>query len=269
MTGRQPSRKPSNRPCFPPCVLSSLVVLLLFLACQEKSGPAEEAVASPVATEVPTQLPTLPPALVSVGALNDLKSFRYSIRISLNIPQMEDELLQGFASLLSDVEIQGASIPPDKSEMWLTFKSSGHAIGTMIIGGNTWFNSGDEWTETPNPSLDASLLTPEKISGAMAQEQTFAGVTPARDQLDGVSTLHYTAVEKGMRLLSLLLNTDDEGAEGETRVDLWLTEEGHYPVKIAFDAHAKDEQGRDVLVALEMRVTNLNDPTIEIEPPQT
>jgi hypothetical protein len=245
-----------------------LAVVFLLAACEGDGEPAGEVIASPSLTQVPTQLPTLPPALVSIGPLDDLKGFRYAIKIVLHIPQMEDELLQGFASLLSDVEIRGASIPPDKSEMWMTFKNSGHTLGTMTVGGDTWFSSGEEWTETPNSTLDASLLTPEKISDAIVQEQMFVGVTPVREKLDGDSTLHYTATESGIRLLSLLLNTNQEyGVGGETRVDLWLTEEGHYPVKIMFDARSKDEQGRDVLVTLEMRVTNLNDPSIEITPP--
>jgi len=249
-------------------LLATVGLVLLVAACDDDGAPPEEAVASPAATEPPTPVPTLPPALVSIGSLNELDSFRYSVRLSLSIPQMEDELLQGFASLLSEVEIRGASIPPDKSEMWIEFKNSGHALGTLIIGDNTWFNSAEEWTETPNSGLDASLLTPEKISGALAQEEMFAGVRPLREELDGVPALHYTVTQQGMRWLALLLNTEEEsGITGETKVDLWLTEEGHYPIRITFDAHGKDEQGRDVLVTLEMQVTNLNDPLIEIVPP--
>jgi hypothetical protein len=271
VTGRQMSRrKPSLGPSLPLCALWILTVVALLTACEGDSGPAAgEVIASPDATETATGLPTSPPASISVGALADLESFRYSIKISLSIPEMEEELLPGFASLLSDVEIRGASIPPDRSEMWMTFKESGHAVGTLIVGGEMWFSSDGEWTQTANPTLDASLLTPEKISGAIVQEQTFAGVTPVQEALDGVPTLRYSATEEGTRLLWLLLNTEEEAsAEGETSVDVWLTEEGDYPVRIAFDARSTDEEGRDALVTLEMRVTDLNDPSIEIEPPQ-
>lgn len=243
-------------------------LVALTAACDDDGAPPEEAVAFPAATGTPTPFPTLPPALVSIGPLSELESFRYSVRLSLSIPQMEDELLQGFASLLSEVEIRGASIPPDKSEMWIEFKNSGHSLGTVNIGGKTWFKSGEEWTETANPGLDASLLTPEEITAAIAREDMFTGVRPLHEELDGVPALHYTVIQQGMRLLALLLNTEEEsGITGETRVDLWLTEEGHYPIRITFSADGKDEQGRDVLVTLEMQVTDLNDPLIEIVPP--
>lgn len=249
-------------------LLATVGLVFLLAACDDDGAPPEEAVASPAATETPTPVPTLPPALVSIGSLNELDSFRYSVRLSLSIPQMEDELLQGFASLLSEVEIRGASIPPDKSEMWIEFKNSGHALGTLTIGENTWFKSGEEWTEASNSGLDTSFLTPERISGAIAQEQMFAGVRPRREELDGAPALHYAVTQQGTRWLALLLNTEEVGGiTGETRVDLWLTEAGHYPARITFDARGKDEQGRDVLVTLEMQVTNFNDPLIEIVPP--
>jgi hypothetical protein len=55
----------------------------------------------------------------------------------------------------------------------------------------------------------------------------------------------------------------------ETRMDLWLMEDGGYPVRIVIDAGGTDTEGREISVQLEMNVTDLNDPGIEIESPHS
>jgi hypothetical protein len=52
-------------------------------------------------------------------------------------------------------------------------------------------------------------------------------------------------------------------------MDLWLTEDGGYPVRVVIDARGTDAEGREMSVQLELNVTDLNDPGIEIEPPHS
>jgi hypothetical protein len=173
--------------------------------------------------------------------------------------------------LLSDVETRGASVAPDKSEMQMTPGESGQTMGAVVIGERTWFSSGEEWTETPNGAPDVSLLSPEKVSGSVIDEETFAGAEPTKEKMNGVDALHYTANQSGLGSLRELLGVaePENDVPVETKMDLWLTEDGGYPVRLMIDAGGTDTEGEEVSVQLEMNVTDLNDPGIEIEPPHS
>jgi hypothetical protein len=218
-----------------------------------------------------TETPTPGGQGISMASLADLDSFRYSITMHIAIPGLEDQLLPGFAALLSDVEIHGAVVAPDKSEMQMTLGESGRTMGEVVIGERAWFSSGEEWTETPGGAPDVSLLSPEKLSGSIIDEKAFAGAEPAREKLNGVDALHYSQSQSGLGSLSELLGIGEpqSAVPVETKTDLWLTEDGRYPIKLMIDAGGKDAEGRDISVQLEMDVTDLNDPGIDISPPTT
>ena len=242
--------------------VGALSLSILLSAC---GGGEEQATKEAAAT------PTPGGQAIPIASLADLKSFRYSITLHLEIPGLEDELFPGFAALLSDVEIRGASVAPDKSEMQMTLGESGQVMGAVVIGERTWFSSGEEWTETPNRASDVSLLSPEKVSGSVIDEEAFAGAKPTKEKLNGVDALHYTANQSGLGSLRELLGVaePENDVPVETRMELWLTEDGGYPVRLMIDARGKDAEGEEVSVQLEMNVTDLNDPGIEIEPPHS
>jgi hypothetical protein len=155
--------------------------------------------------------------------------------------------------------------------MQMTLGESGQVMGAVVIGERTWFSSGEEWTETPNGAPDVSLLSPEKVSGSVIDEEAFAGAEPTKEKMNGVDALHYTANQSGLGSLRELLGVaePENDVPVETRMDLWLTEDGGYPVRMVIDAGGTDTEGEEVSVQLEMNVTDLNDPGIEIEPPHS
>jgi len=242
--------------------VGALSLSILLSAC----GGGEEQTAKEAA-----ETPTSGGQAIPVASLTELKSFRYSITMHIEIPGLEDELFPGFAALLSDVEIRGASVAPDKSEMQMTLGESGQVMGAVAIGERTWFSSGEEWTETPNGAPDVSLLSPEKVSGSVIDEEAFAGAKPTTEKMNGVDALHYTANQSGLGALRELLGVaePENDVPVETRMDLWLTEDGGYPVKLMIDAGGTDTEGREMSIHLEMNVTDLNDPGIEIVPPHS
>ena len=238
----------------------SLSILLSACGGEEDQTPKEA-----------TEPPISGGQTIPVASLTELKSFRYSITMHIEIPGLEDELFPGFAALLSDVEIRGASVAPDKSEMQMTLGESGQVMGAVAIGERTWFSSGEEWTETPNGAPDGSLLSPGKLSGSVIDEKAFAGAKPAKETMNGVDALHYTADQSGLGSLADLLGVaePENDVPVETKMDLWLTEDGGYPVRVVIDARGTDAEGREMSVQLELNVTDLNDPGIEIEPPHS
>jgi len=241
-------------------VAAGLFFSLLLSACGGGQGTREG-----------TETPAAGGQAIPMASLADLDSFRYSIEMHIGMPGLEDELLPGFASLLSDVEIRGAVVAPDKSEMQMTLGESDRTMGAVVIGERTWFSSGEEWTETPNGAPDVSLLSPDKLSGSIIDEQAFAGSEPAREKLNGVDSLHYSQTQSGLGSLRELLGIGEpqDDVPVETKMDLWLTEDSGYPIRLVIDASGRDAEGRDVSIHLEMTVTDLNDPGIEIKPPRT
>jgi len=242
--------------------VGALSLSILLSAC---GGGGDQTAKEAAATPTPGR------QAIPIASLAELKSFRYSITMHIEIPGLEDELLPGFAALLSDVEIRGASVAPDKSEMQMTLGESGQVMGAVVIGERTWFSSGEEWTETPNGAPDVSLLSPEKVSGSVIDEEVFAGAEPTKEKMNGVDALHYTANQSGLGSLRELLGVaePENDVPVETKMDLWLTEDGGYPVRMVIDAGGTDTEGEEVSVQLEMNVTDLNDPGIEIEPPHS
>jgi len=242
--------------------VGALSLSILLSAC----GGGEEQTAKEAA-----ETPTSGGQTIPTASLAKLKSFRYSLTMHIALPEMENELLPGFAALLSDVEIRGASVAPDKSEMQMTLGESGQVMGAVAIGERTWFSSGEEWTETPNGAPDVSLLSPDKLSGSVIDEKAFAGAKPAKETMNGVDALHYTADQSGLGSLADLLGIaePENDVPVETKMDLWLTEDGGYPVRVVIDARGTDAEGREMSVQLELNVTDLNDPGVEIEPPHS
>jgi hypothetical protein len=242
--------------------VGALSLSILLSAC----GGGEEQTAKEAA-----ETPTSGGQAIPIASLAELKSFRYSITMHIEIPGLEDELLPGLADFLSDVEIRGASVAPDKSEMQMVLGKAGKTMGAVVIGDKTWFSSGEEWTETPNGALDVSLLSPDTVSSSVINQEAFAGTEPAKEAISGVDTLHYTATQSGLGSLADLLGVaePENDVPVETKTDLWLTEDGGYPVRVVIDARGTDAEGREVSVQLELNVTDLNDPGIEIEPPHS
>jgi hypothetical protein len=214
-------------------------------------------------TKEATATPTPGGQAIPIASLAELKSFRYTAEFRLDAPGV----------IFSRIEIEGSAVPPDKAAWRMTVGEGGNEVRVVIVGDRTWFFSDGVWAESPKmprgPS--ASLLLPEKLSDAIIDEEAFRGREPKREQINGMETLHYSTTGAGLEFLALLTGSSEPGAEfdGDVKTNLWLTEDGGYPVRMVIDAGGTDTEGREISVQLEMNVTDLNDPGIEIEPPHS
>ena len=252
-------------------VLATLFASLLLAACggeEETKSTEEDRTDTPLATAEVTK--EAKESAISIASLEELKSFRYTITMHVEMPELEDELLEGLAALFSDIEISGAFVAPDKSQMQMSLGGNGEEMGAIVIGDRTWSRFGDEWTESPEGAMDVEFFSPEDLMGSIIDEEALVGAETGREKVNGVDTLHYAVTETNLGRLTELFGADLQGSElvEEITIDLWLTEDGDYPTRIAAEMAGKDEEGRDMRVELEMNITDLNDPDIEIEPPQ-
>lgn len=246
--------------------------LLVLAACSGGGAPPQ-----PTATATPS--PTSTPQLrISCAAIQSVSSYRYTIRLQLDIPGFQatngdEEPLGQFAEpllgLLSDFHVEGAFVAPDRSQMLLSFQDQ--ELEVRNIGDRGWLRLGDVWQEEATPPADGGLLSPKTICDELLPDfgQTLEDTSFRKETVNGINTRHYHLDAADLQRLAALL---DPGEDGELpkqfTVDIWLAEDGGWPVKLQLTASNTDEAGQPVSLDLFMEFRDINDPSIEIEPPQ-
>lgn len=289
----------SNRTIWP---VSSLLAalslgLLLVAACggaTEKTTPAPSpavaepttaSTASPVTTRAtPTPAATAAPPVVdgdaACRAIKELSSFRFTLRVQLQIPELQpgaveagtpgplDPFTEGLTALLSDLNIQGAYVRPDRSQV--TMKVAGEDITVITIGDKEWTRKGTlPWAASAVTPGSSVAFSPDDLCELTRALLLVEGLTGEPETVDSVKTRHYRADNAA---LSALANLFGDAAElvdppQSFTTDIWLAEEGQWPLRLNLEAADKDNQGRDVRVAMAMELKDVNSSDIKIEPP--
>jgi hypothetical protein len=229
----------------------------------------------------------------SCGFPADVTSYRYSMKMSMKVPESmgelggtteEDGLEDGLGklfdgsllALLEDMKIEGAYVAPDRS--WARARLGGEEFAESIrIGERSWTRLGGmDWTEDeagPDWAVSASPTFPEAMCDVGAIDALFAllGVEPQEEAINGIKATHYHIDETDMLRLAALFG-EVEGAEeipesAVMTMDIWLAEDGNWPVRMEADIGYTDEAGQSFAFKLFMEVKDINDPDIEIEPP--
>ncbi len=251
-------------------IVGSLFIALLLVACgdEETKPAAEDGADTPAATAEVTKDAKGP--AVSIASLEELKSFRFTIEMHIEMPDLEDEMLEGLAALFSDIDVTGMFVAPDKSQMKIALGVDGEEMEAIVVGDQTWLRFGEEWTESTEGAMDVELFSPVDLKSSIIDEGMLAVAVTSKEKMNGVDTVHYAVTETSPEQLTELFGAELQGAEmvEEMTIDLWLTADGGYPTRIVAEMAGKDEDGRDMRVELEMNIIDLNDPDIDVEPPE-
>lgn len=253
-------------------ILMGVLAALLLLACGEGDGDIE-----------PTPTPK-PQSVLSCQITRNISSYRYAINIQLDTAGAplanegigpafsENSPLGAFApllfGLLSDLEIKGAFVAPDRSQAILT--AGGEEVEIRTIGRRSWVRFGDVWQEETAPSR-AVLLSPETVCTEMvpALSRSLAGLDYRPQTVNGIATRHYHLDEADV---SQLEDTLDRAEAVSTQpqnfsLDIWLAEDSGWPLQVQLTAQGEDEQGRPLAASLFLEFWDINSPDIEIELP--
>jgi hypothetical protein len=256
---------------------------LLLVACdgeedEEAAPPAaatatEEVVdedgeeAAPTATE---EAEDEDGAAVVPSDLADLDSYRYNVE--LTIEGMGGEGMEGFEGPFA-IRQEGAFVAPDKHQAKCSFDLGPLSMEEEVItiGGTSWVKSAESPSfQEGEPMFCTGDFTPGEIFGTFPAED-IESLEGDKDEVNGVDAIHYSVDRAQLdELLALALAMGGEGAEDlpedlEFNVDVWLAEDGGWPVKILFD-FSGDVDGGEVSFTLESNVTDVNS-DIEIEAP--
>jgi len=228
--------------------------------------------------------PTLPPtgedaALAPCRALQALKSYRYSLNLTLESPEPTESPAQSQPTptstltreftqpVLFEYAIDAAFVAPDRTEAVIT-AGSGSSFIMIVIGDQAWVQLAGNWRASPQQSKIP--YEPPDICAAVLPDLDLSQVEPQEEKVNDVKSLHYTfsqlsSPEAMAKIfgpgsdMDILIKTLD--------VELWLAEKDEYPVRLDIGGSGLYADGRELRVHLSVDIRDANSGDIRVEPP--
>jgi hypothetical protein len=243
----------------------------------------------PTATAAATAAATRTPSAgaFAPGSLGDLNSYRYSMKMDLQ--GLESILAESMGSLTGQepdatpgttpetihMEITGAFVAPDKAEAHMSISGLTDELAMTVIGDQEWMKWGDM---VLGPSAFEGDLSEMNLAEAMwgSFSEEAGGLTCASEKKETVNGVpsRYCGIDQASfeQLFSLSSLFGGAGAVvgvgdiDELSLDLWLAEDGGWPVRLRAHVAGTDDSGKAMDAKLEMDITDVNS-KIDINPP--
>jgi len=256
------------------CVVALLVLLAagLLVACggdgDEKEAAEQQPPTAAEATTAatPEEGGATDEAAAPAEAFADLESYRIEMRFTL-------EGGTGDAAEALAMDLEGAFVAPDRSQAKVSARLGELELEeeTITIGDQTWVKTGDVWVEG-EAQFDIGDLSPASLLEDLQPEQLRV-LKPTKETANGVESLRYSIDRKDIESLGNLssLFGDGEGLEDlpeDFDIDLWLAEDGGWPVRLTMAAQGVIDGGDEMSLDFSLDITDVNDAGIEIEPPE-
>jgi hypothetical protein len=244
-------------------------------AAAEEGTPA--AAVTPAAAEEGTPAVTPSEEGLTPGSLSSLNSYRYSMKIEME--GLESLLAEQMAALPGQdptamaeslkMEISGAFVAPDKAESHIQIGGVDEELALTVIGDQQWMSLGDLAIGPVQAMGDVSELDMALIVWEGFSEGA-GGLTCASEKKEKVNDVatNYCGIDQATfeQLASLFGGTAEMGDIDEMSLDMWLAEDGGWPVRLRVHVAGTDETGQEFDAKVEMDITDVNE-EIEIEPP--
>jgi len=254
--------------------LLAIVGLLAALAAACGGGGEPQAEGSP--TPPPTGEDA---ALAPCDALQALKSYRYSLELTLESPESAEPpgeprptptitlTPQFTAPVLFEYAIDAAFVAPDRTEAVITAGSE-NSFTMIVIGDQAWVELEGNWT--PAPEQAKIPYRPSDICEAVLFDLDLSQVEPQEGKVNDVKSLHYTFSQASSPQamakifgagsdMDILIKTLD--------VELWLAEKDEWPVRLDIGGSGFYADGRELRVHVSIDVRDANSGDIRVEPP--
>jgi len=214
---------------------------------------------------------------------SDIKSFRFTMTMKANLPSTPEagtptpeeplgDFLGALSGLMGDMKMEGAVITPDRSSMEMTV--GGHEFGSFIqIGSQSWMKVAGltDWQEQPASEESEFLFSPLDFCETTEEDLSSAlsGLEGEKETVNGIEAVHYNVDKADLTLLQDFLGgTEDLGQlPEEFNLDVWLAQDGDWPVRMSFAASGEDDQGQPLSFEILVEFKDFNDSGIKIEPP--
>ncbi len=213
---------------------------------------------------------------------SDIKSFRFTMTLKANLPSTPEtgtggegglgDLLGGLSGLMGDMKVEGAVITPDRSSAVMTV--GGHEFGSFIqIGSESWTKVAGltDWTQQSASEGSAFFLSPEDVCQSTEEDLSTAlsQIEGKNETVNGIEAVHYHLDKADLSLLQEVLGGTEDLSQlpEELTVDVWLAQDGNWPVRMAFSGSGQDAQGQPTSFDVSVEFKDFNDSSIKIEPP--
>lgn len=228
----------------------------------DRATPAADATAAVTPGEESTTGEMPAPAEAFAG----LESYRIAMRFTL-------EGGTGDMGETLAMDLEGAFVAPDRSQANVSARLGDLELEeeTITVGGQTWVKTGDTWAEG-EAQFDISDLSPASLLEDLKPDQLRL-LKPTKETVNGIESLRYSIDRGDIESLGNLsaLFGDGEGLENlpeDFNIDLWLAEDGGWPVRLTMAARGAIDGGDEISLDFSLDITDVNDPGIEIEPPE-
>jgi len=209
---------------------------------------------------------------------SDIESFRFEMTMKANLPSTPEagtpeplgDFLGALSGLMGDTKMVGAVILPDRSSMEMTIGD--HEFGSFIqIGSQSWSKVAGltDWTEQ-SASEESEFLSPLDFCETTEEglSSALSGLEGEKETVNGIEAIHYHLDKADLALLEELLGgTEDLGLPEEFTMDVWLAEDGDWPVRMSFVTSSEDDEGQSLSFEILVEFKDFNDSSIKIEPP--
>jgi hypothetical protein len=258
---------------FPLRCVAALLLLLsvgLLAACggngDEKETTDQAAPAAADVTAAATPGEESGTSEAPAQAFADLQSYRIAMSFTL-------EGGTGDVGGTLAMDLEGAFVAPDRSQASVNAHLGDLELAeeTITVGDQTWVKTGDTWV-AGEAQFDISDLSPASLLQDLQPEQLRV-LKPTKETVNGVDSLRYSIDRGDIESLGNLsaLFGDGEGLENlpeDFNIDLWLAEDGGWPVRLTMAAQGALDEGDEINLDFSLDITDVNDPGIDIEPPE-
>ena len=211
---------------------------------------------------------------------SDIKSFRFEMTMKANLPSTPEagtpaadeplgDFLGALSGLMGDMKMEGAVIAPDRSSMEMTV--GGHEFGSFVqVGSQQWMKVAGltDWTETPASDESELLFSPMDFCETAEEDlsSALAGLEGDKETVNGIETVHYHLDQADLTFFQDFLG-GAEDLPNEFNMDVWMAEDGDWPVRMSFEASGEDDEGQPLSFEIFIEFKDFNDSSITIEPP--
>jgi hypothetical protein len=213
---------------------------------------------------------------------SDIDSFRFEMTMKANLPATPEagtpegegalgDFLGALTGLMGDMKMVGAIVLPDSTSMEMSV--GGHEFGSFVqIGSQSWAKVAGltDWQEEPAGDseflfspMDFCETTEEDISSALE------GLEGVKESVNGIEAVHYHIDQADVNLFKDFLGSTEDMSDvpEQFAMDVWLAEDGDWPVRMTFAASSEDGDGEALSFQISIEFKDFNDSSIKIEPP--
>jgi hypothetical protein len=216
-------------------------------------------------------------ALAPCNALEALKSYRYSLDLMLESPDLAETpgevrptptitLEPRFDTAVRfDYAIDAAFEAPDRTEAVIT-AGSGDSFTMIVIGDEAWAELAGQWKAQQNEIP----YRPPDICEAVLFDLDLSQVEPQEEKVNDVESLHYSLSQASApQAMAKIFGASSDMAVliQALDVELWLAEKDGWPTRLDIAGSGFYSDGRELRVHISIDISDANSDDIRVEPP--